>query len=126
MTDLEAIAKAQKELDISTYYEETSSYAGMRAMHRNRAEWLFRVLTLARKAIYIEENQKKQKTNADRIRAMSDEELAGFLDTWGCCHHCIEHERLSDNRWFSDERCDEKCVEHCLEWLKQPAEVDNG
>jgi hypothetical protein len=60
-------------------------------------------------------------TNADRIRAMSDEELAVFLDTWGCCHHCIEHERLSDNRWFSDEKCDEKCAEHCLEWLKQPA-----
>ena len=68
----------------------------------------------------------KAVTNADSIRAMSDEELAGFLDTWGCCHHCIEHERLSDNRWFSDERCDEKCVEHCLEWLQQPAEVDNG
>ena len=62
-------------------------------------------------------------TNADRIRAMSDEELAAFLDTWGCCHHWIEHERLSDNRWFSDEKCDEKCVEHCLEWLKQPADM---
>lgn len=66
---------------------------------------------------------KKPQTNADRIRAMSDEELAAFLDTWGCCHHCIEHERLSDNRWFSDERCDEKCVKHCLEWLKQPADM---
>ena len=67
-----------------------------------------------------------QRTNADRIRAMSDEELAAFLDCFGCCQHCSEHERLSDNRWFSDERCDEMCVTHCLEWLKQPAEVDNG
>ena len=69
-------------------------------------------------------NMFREPTNADRIRAMSDEELAAFLDTWGCCHHCIEHERLSDNRWFSDERCDEKCVEHCLEWLKQPAQEE--
>jgi hypothetical protein len=66
--------------------------------------------------------QEHKMTNADRIRAMSDEELAAFLDTFGCCHHCSEHERLSDNRFLSDERCDEKCVEHCLEWLKQPAE----
>ena len=66
------------------------------------------------------------KSNADRIRAMSDEELAAFLYCFGCCQHCSEHERLSDNRWFSDERCDEMCVNHCLEWLKQPAEVDNG
>lgn len=60
-------------------------------------------------------------TNAERIRAMSDEELAIFLEYFGCCHYCSEYERLSDNRWFSDERCDEKCAEHCLEWLKQPA-----
>jgi hypothetical protein len=63
-------------------------------------------------------------TNADRIRGMSDEELAAFLECFGCCQHCSEHERLSDNRWFSDERCDEMCVNHCLEWLKQPSEVD--
>lgn len=61
-------------------------------------------------------------TNADRIRAMTDEELAAFLECFGCCHYCSEHERLSDNRFLRDERCDEKCQEHCLEWLKQPAE----
>ena len=65
-------------------------------------------------------------TNADRIRAMSDEELAVFLECFGCCHYCSEHERLSDNRWYSDERCDEKCAEHCLEWLEQPVEEENG
>lgn len=71
---------------------------------------------------YVEKPFMPPMTNADRIRAMSDEELAIFLEYFGCCHYCSEHERLSDNRWFSDERCDEKCAEHCLEWLKQPAE----
>lgn len=56
-------------------------------------------------------------SNADRIRAMSDEELAttihairwGWAATW-CDYHC-ENE--------GDDGCD-KCV---LAWLKQPAEV---
>lgn len=56
-------------------------------------------------------------SNADRIRAMSDEELAttihairlGWTATW-CDYHC-ENE--------GDDGCD-KCV---LAWLEQPAEV---
>lgn len=67
-----------------------------------------------------------QKTNADRIRAMSDEELAKFLECFGLCHHCTEHHRLGDLRIYADEKCDEMCEHHCLEWLQQPAEVDNG
>ena len=42
-----------------------------------------------------------EKTNADRIRAMSDEELAKLL----CC-----------NGWRMIEQ------KECLEWLQQPAE----
>jgi hypothetical protein len=62
-------------------------------------------------------------TNADRIRAMSDEELAKCIYEIGFdCHLCSEHERLSDNQFLRHEKCDEKCVEHCLEWLKKPAE----
>lgn len=57
-------------------------------------------------------------SNAYRIRAMSDEELAttihairlGWTATW-CDYHC-ENE--------GDDGCD-KCV---LAWLKQPVEVD--
>lgn len=65
----------------------------------------------------------KPKTNADRIRAMSDEELAKCIYEIGfACHLCSEHERLSDNPFLRNEKCDEKCVEHCLEWLKQTAE----
>ena len=63
-----------------------------------------------------------EKTNADRIRAMSDEELATHLIGWDC-HLCAEHGRLDNEPLLRGEKCDEKCVEHCLEWLKQPAEV---
>ena len=48
-------------------------------------------------------------TNADRIRAMSDEELAEFL-RWDICVKIRGDNRLC-NGW-----CDE-CV---LDWLKQP------
>ena len=67
----------------------------------------------------------KPQTNADRIRAMSDEELAKHLfDIGWDCHLCAEHKRLDNEPLFSNEKCDEKCVEHCLKWLQQPAEGD--
>lgn len=62
-------------------------------------------------------------TNADRIRAMSDEELATHLyDIGWDCHLCAEHIRLDNQHLLRGVKCDEKCVVHCLEWLKQPAE----
>ena len=62
-------------------------------------------------------------TNADRIRAMSDEELAKHLHDIGWdCQLCAEHKRLDNEPLLRSEKCDEKCMEHCLEWLKQPAE----
>ena len=62
-------------------------------------------------------------TNADRVRAMTDEELAKCIFEIGFdCHLCSEHERLSDNPLLRHEKCDEKCTEHCLEWLQQPAD----
>ena len=65
----------------------------------------------------------KPDTNADRIRAMSDEELAKWIFDnlrWNC-RFCSEDKRLVDNI-LSDELCDRKCVEHAIEWLKQTAE----
>lgn len=59
----------------------------------------------------------KNKTNADRIRAMSDEELAEFIRdvsyecqdaSWGC--HC----QTCSYPWCSSDQT--------AEWLKQPAE----
>ena len=58
----------------------------------------------------------KPMTNADRIRSMSDEELAKWIeaDGWGC-EDCFEHKRgVFDT-------CDMMCKEHCLAWLQQPA-----
>ena len=52
-----------------------------------------------------------QMTNADRIRAMSDEELCDLLDEWWCMG-ANNDERLS----YADER---------LAWLQQPAEEDD-
>ena len=53
-------------------------------------------------------------TNADRIRAMSDEELAKMLTVGKgtfACFKCLE---------FGDGECSMKCDERCLEWLQQP------
>ena len=53
------------------------------------------------------------KTNADRFRAMTDEELAGWLATNDTCPS-TEQER----------KCDNRCGECWLEWLKK--EADDG
>lgn len=60
----------------------------------------------------------KPMTNADRIRAMSDEELLDFLSQYKFCDIC-------------DEGCDAciyggECDERLLDWLKQPAEVEDN
>lgn len=51
-------------------------------------------------------------TNADHIRAMSDEELADMLDSFNACNRC----RRMGNDCFP--------ASNTLEWLKQPAEVE--
>ena len=62
-------------------------------------------------------------TNADRIRSMSDEELAKHLvDIGWDCHLCAEHIRLENEALLRGEKCDEKCANHCLEWLQHPDE----
>lgn len=67
--------------------------------------------------------QNMPQTNADRIRAMSDEELARHLHCIGWdCHLCAENIRLDNEPLLRGEKCDEKCEEHCLQWLQQPAE----
>ena len=57
-------------------------------------------------------------TNADRIRAMSDEELCEFLCQYSFFEMC-------------DEGCNDctykgKCDERLLEWLKQPADTHDN
>ena len=59
-------------------------------------------------------HQQKPKTNADSIRAMSDEELADVVANGvGCvlkAPHCMEDD----------------CTPCILEWLKQPVEVNEN
>ena len=50
-------------------------------------------------------------TNADRIRAMSNEELKKFICHHSKCEHC---------QWAESVGCSLR------DWLKQPVEVDNG
>ena len=61
------------------------------------------------------DERKRNKTNADRIRAMSDEELAWELMTWRieteAKHHGVESNYPNTQSAI-------------LEWLKQPAEED--
>ena len=68
-------------------------------------------------------------TNADRIRAMTDEELATEMykgcgeRNWSVCRIpkvCEERDVLS----ISEEEEDEICVQCWIDWLKSPVEVD--
>ena len=57
----------------------------------------------------------KQKTNADRIRAMSDEELADIMSMHTATGAC--------NDWgIPHKKCGGNCRECIIKWLKQPAE----
>ncbi len=61
----------------------------------------------------------KTMTNADRIRAMSDEELMQLLFTKISCGHicsfCVPSMR-------TECKCDGHCRNGVLKWLKQPTE----
>ena len=56
-------------------------------------------------------------TNADRIRAMSDEELAKYLSN--PCECAVDPERDGYRECGND-----LCVKYLLEWLQQPAEEE--
>ena len=69
---------------------------------------------------------KKTQTNADRIRAMSDEELANRMywyhagsDAIPFCKNLPECGKMMDE---GSEIPDEKCIGCMLDWLKRPAE----
>ena len=64
-----------------------------------------------------------QKTNADHIRSMTDEELAVFLEGFGVCHYCHEYEEASFVEYGIPD-CDGDCERHILDWLKQPYKED--
>ena len=59
----------------------------------------------------------QQLSNADRIRAMSDEELAKYLSN--PCDCAVDPERDGYRECGND-----LCVKYLLEWLQQPAEEE--
>lgn len=56
------------------------------------------------------------KTNADRIRSMTNEELANFIPNWSYTNACKCGEHYVD--------CNNECEKCVTEWLHQPAEED--
>ena len=56
-------------------------------------------------------------TNADRIRAMSDEELADYWMKCACvCDWCALKAKCDEDTISKD-----RCIQGVREWLKQPA-----
>lgn len=63
-----------------------------------------------------EETTPKPKTNADRIRSMTDEELAEAFSSISCCY-----EKAQDCMKYSDGKGGRNCKKCWLDWLKQEA-----
>lgn len=59
-------------------------------------------------------------SNADRIRAMSDEELAELILDW------VQTGACNDFGVPVTGNCNGKCIECIVEWLKQPAEEEES
>ena len=64
------------------------------------------------------EEKPKVITNADRIRSMSDEELADLIGT----HDCLDCPLNNEDDWCAGSAG--SCRGNVLEWLKSPVEVD--
>lgn len=68
--------------------------------------------------------QTKIRTNGDRIRTMSDAELAGFIITALSakaieCDYCVHRDELCKNK-----RPSRRCTDGMIEWLR--SEVQHG
>ena len=69
----------------------------------------------------FEPEEEKRMTNADLIRAMSDEELATFISE--IADECERNTECNQHCYGCDI---EYCVrESCLKWLQQPSEEDD-
>ena len=65
-------------------------------------------------------------TNADRIRAMSDEELAVFLDGFTCnCIDCRDNDGKNEScPIYNRQRCRYCEPKDIMDWLQQSTEED--
>lgn len=69
------------------------------------------------------------KTNADRIRAMSDEELAEEIITRGLDDHfsfCQNRQECNEAIGRDEDIPEDKCKECLVAWLRQPVGVNDG
>ena len=64
------------------------------------------------------DERNRKKTNADRIRSMSDAQLVQMLT--------IGRGGFSCSKCAESENCGQNCEVQCLKWLQQPAEVDDN
>lgn len=63
----------------------------------------------------------KRMTQADRIRSMSDEELAAFIV--GLNNHCLAGIGLCDCSKEEETTCEQICMRKTREWLQSEVEV---
>lgn len=64
-------------------------------------------------------------TNADRIRAMSDEELAELLISADFCGECEYCDKVGLCRYYEanpDGILDDGCKQAAISWLRQPSD----
>lgn len=61
---------------------------------------------------------KYTKTNGDKLRAMTDEELAQIVGF----NECKDEKHQYECTKFGKTHCDGECRKHFLEWLKQEAQ----
>ena len=64
------------------------------------------------------DERKRKKTNADRIRAMTDAQLVQMLTIGRGGFSCLKCAESED--------CGQNCEVQCLKWLQQPAEDANN
>ena len=67
------------------------------------------------------EYRRKKRTNADRIRAMSDEELAAWIVSMTTvCECCAEINECESPKCFN------KCLHGVEDWLQQPPKLERN
>lgn len=61
-------------------------------------------------------------TNADRIRAMTDEQLAEFFEKYLGCAHCPKFYECGSATFAAGSRL--SCAEYMYDWLTEEAELE--
>ena len=99
-------------------YEERCLHSDVCKYGKNRTNGMYctgeRCLQFKDRTKWAE--KKDPVTNAERIRAMSDEELCKFLGEYKFCDICEEG---CDSCTYNGD-----CDKRLLEWLKQPADEE--